>query len=48
MCVLEVLQYMNKIFQEPFLGDPVFRSVAIIKSMNKIFETQLKRNSFLR
>ena len=48
MCVLEVLQYMNKIFQEPFLGDPVFRSVAIIKSMNNSFETQLKRNSFLR
>ena len=47
MCVLEVLQSMNKIFQEP-LGDPVFRSVAIMKSMNKIFETQLKRNSFLR
>ena len=29
---------MNKIFQEYFLDDPVFKLVAIQKSINKIFE----------
>ena len=46
--VLEVLKYMNKIFQEYFLDDPVIRLVAILKSINKFFEKQLERNPFLR
>ena len=39
---------MNKIFQEYFLDDPVFKLVAIQKSINKIFKKQLQRNPFLR
>ena len=39
---------MNKIFQEYFLDDLIFRLVAILKSINKIFEKQLQRNPFLR
>ena len=39
---------MNKIFQEHFLDNPVFRLVAILKSINKIFEKQLQRNQYLR
>ena len=39
---------MIKIFQEYFLDDSVFRLVAILKSINKIFEKQLQRNPFLR
>ena len=35
---------MKKIFQEYFLGNPVFRLVAILKSINKIFEKQLQRS----
>ena len=29
---------MNKIFEEYFLDNPVFRLVAILKSINKIYE----------
>ena len=36
----EVLESANKIFREHFLDDPVFRLVAILKSVNKIFEKQ--------
>ena len=39
---------MNKIFKEYFLDNPVFRLVAILKSINKVFEKQLQRNLFLR
>ena len=39
---------MNKIFQEHFLDNPVFRLVAILESVNKIFEKQLQKNPFLR
>ena len=39
---------MNKIFQEHFLDNPVFRLVAIVKSINKIFQKQLQKNPFLR
>ena len=39
---------MNKIFQEHFLDNPVFRLVAILKSINKIFEKQLQNNAFFR
>ena len=39
---------MSKIFQEYFLNDPVFKLVAIQKSINKIFKKQLERNPFLR
>ena len=35
---------MNKIFQEYFLDDPVFKLVAIQKYINNIFEKQLQRN----
>ena len=38
---------MNKIFQE-HLDDPVFRLVATLKSINKIFENNFKHNWFLR
>ena len=38
---------MNKIFQEHILDDPVFRFVAIEKSINKIFKKQLQQNPFL-
>ena len=37
---------MNKIFQEHFLDNPVFRLVAILKSTNKIFEKQLQKIHF--
>ena len=39
---------MNKMFQELCLYNPGFRLVAILKSINKIFEKQLQRNPFLR
>ena len=39
---------MNKTFQEPFFDNPVFRLVAILKSINKTFEEQLQKNQFLR
>ena len=39
---------MNKIFKEYFLDNPVFRLVAILKSIKKVFEKQLQRNLFLR
>ena len=39
---------MNKIFKEYFLDDPVFKLVAIQKSINKIFKKQFQRNPFLR
>ena len=32
--VVEVSGFMNKIFQEYFSDDPVFRLVAILKSIN--------------
>ena len=34
---------MNKIFEEQFLENPVFRLVAILKSINKIFEKRTQR-----
>ena len=37
--VVEVSESVNKIFKEQF-----FRLVAILKSNNKIFEKQLRRN----
>ena len=46
--VEEVLESMNKIFQEYLLDDPVFRLVAILKSIKKNFEKQIQRNSLLR
>ena len=39
---------MNKIFQEHFLDNAVFRLVAILKSIKKIFKKQLQKNPFLR
>ena len=39
---------MNKIFLEYFLDDPVFKLVAIQKSINNIFKKQFQRNPFLR
>ena len=38
---------MSKFFQEHFLDNPVIRLVAILKSINKIFEKQLQKNPFL-
>ena len=46
--VVEVLESTNKILQEYFLDIPVFKLVAILKSINKIFEKQLQRNPLLR
>ena len=37
---------MKKIFQECFLGNPDFKLVAIQKSITKILNKQLQRNSF--
>ena len=37
---------MNKIFQEHFLDNPVFRLVAILKSIYKIFEKQVQKIHF--
>ena len=45
---MQVLESMNKIFQEYFLDDPVFRLVDILKSIKKNFEKQLERNQILR
>ena len=39
---------MNKIFQELFLDNPVFRLVAILKSINKTIENKLRKYPFLR
>ena len=39
---------MNKIFQKHFLDNPVYRLVAILKSISKIFDKQLQKNQFLR
>ena len=46
--VVEILEYMNKIFQEYFLDSPVFKLAAIQKSIYKNLEKQLQRNPFLR
>ena len=46
--VVEILEYMNKIFQEYFLDSPVFKLVAIQKSIHKNLEKQLQRNPFSR
>ena len=46
--VVETLEYMNKISQEYLLDNPVFKLVAFLKSINKIFKKQLQRNPFLR
>ena len=45
---VEVLESTKKISQEYFLDDPGVRLVAFPKSINKICEKQLQRNSFLR
>ena len=37
---------MNNIFQKHFLDNPVFRLVAILKSINNIFEKQFKEIHF--
>ena len=39
-----VLRSINKIFEEHFLGNRLFRLVAILKGTNKIFEKQLQEN----
>ena len=41
--VVEVLKSMNKIFKGHFLGDPVFRLVAILKSISKTFEKKTSK-----
>ena len=46
--MVEILEYMNKIFQEYFLDSPVFKLAAIQKSIYKNLEKQLQRNPFLR
>ena len=38
---------MSKVFQEHFLDNPVSRLVAILKSINGIFEKQFQGNPFL-
>ena len=45
---VEVLESTKKTSQEYFLDDPGVRLVAFPKSINKICEKQLQRNSFLR
>ena len=45
---MEVLESMSKIFQEYFVDDPVFRYVAILKSLFKKLEWQFQENPFLR
>ena len=45
---VKVLESTKKISQEYFLDDPGVRLVAFPKSINKICEKQLQRNSFLR
>ena len=50
-CVIfaaEASESTNIIFHEYLLNDPDFRLVAIVKSINKMFEKQLQRNPFLR
>ena len=42
-----VLKSMNKIFQEHFLDNPVFRLVAILKSINQIRKTTPKNSIFM-
>ena len=39
---------MNKIFQQYFLDDLVFRLVAILKSINKIFEKTISKKSIFK
>ena len=39
---------MNKIFQEHFLDNAVFRLVAILKSIKKIFKKQLQKKSIFK
>ena len=46
--VAETLGSMNKLFQEYFLNDLVFRLVGIQKSINKIFEKQLHGKSIFK
>ena len=47
--VAKVQKSTNKIFQEYFLDNPVFKLTAILKSINKIFKKQLLQiNPFLR
>ena len=40
--VAEVLEFMNKIFQEYFLDDPVFRLVAILKYIKNFSKDNFK------
>ena len=44
---VEILESINKIFQEYFLDNPVFKLVATQKPLNKIFKEQLQTNPFL-
>ena len=39
---------MDKIFQKYFLDNPVFRYVAILICINKIFQNQLQKYPLLR
>ena len=39
---------MNKIFKEYFLDNPVFRLVAILKSINKIYEKKTSKESIFK
>ena len=39
---------MNKIFKEYFLDDPVFKLVAIQKSINKIFKKTISKKSIFK
>ena len=45
---LKGVKSMNKIFQGHVLDNLAFRLVAILKSVDKIFEKQLQINPFLR
>ena len=45
---LKGVKSMNKIFQDHVLDNLAFRLVAILKSVDKIFEKQLQINPFLR
>ena len=43
MIFVVVVKSMNKIFQEHFLDNPVFKLVNIVKSLNKVFIKGLQR-----
>ena len=46
--VADILESMNKIFQEYFLDHPVFKLAGIQKSINKIFKKTTSKESVFK